>query len=239
MANLPDKNTDYARLDYWNDRYTNEETFDWCKSYSSFKPLIEKNVKRSDNILMLGCGNSELSEEMYRDGYHSITNIDYSPVVIENMKNRSPEAQSMHWMVMDVKDMKFDAGKFDVVIEKATFDALLVHEKDPWCISNDGKIFMNRILTQVSNVLSNGGRFISISFAQPHFRKRLYAEKSFDWNIHVQTFGDVFHFFFYVMTKGEPLLLSDIPSEPSPQPQQPVAFIEDETPEDYLSSIEL
>jgi len=87
---------------------------------------------------------------MYRDGYHSITNIDYSPVVIENMKNRSSEAQNMHWMVMDVKDLVFDAGQFDVVIEKATLDALLVNEKDPWRISNDGKTFMNRVLSQVS-----------------------------------------------------------------------------------------
>jgi len=238
MANLPDKNADYARLDYWNDRYTHEEIFEWCKSYSSFKHLIDEHVKRSDKILMLGCGNSELSEEMYRDGYHSITNIDYSPVVIENMKNRSPEAQSMQWMIMDVQELRFDAGQFDVVIEKATLDALLVNEKDPWHISDDGKTLMNRVLTQVSNVLLKGGRFISITFAQPHFRKRLYAEKSFDWNIHVQTFGYGFHFFFYVMTKGEPLSASDMPLELSPQPQQPVAFIEDETPENYLSSIE-
>lgn len=54
MANLPDKNADYARLDYWNDRYTHEETFEWCKSYSSFKHLIDEHVKRSDKILMLG-----------------------------------------------------------------------------------------------------------------------------------------------------------------------------------------
>lgn len=87
---------------------------------------------------------------MYRDGYHSITNIDYSPVVIENMKNRSPEAQSMQWMIMDVQELRFDTGQFDVVIEKATLDALLVNEKDPWHISDDGKTLMNRVLTQVS-----------------------------------------------------------------------------------------
>jgi len=94
------------------------------------------------------------------------------------------------------------------------------------------------LLFQVSRVLCKGGRFISITFAQPHFRKRLYAEQNFDWNIHVQTFGDNFHFFFYVMTKGESLSLSDLPAELSPLPQQPVAFIEDDTPENYLSSIE-
>jgi hypothetical protein len=61
----------------------------------------------------------------------------------------------------------------------------------------------------VSNVLSNCGRFISITFAQPHFRKRLYAREQYSWSIRTETFGDGFHFFFYVMTKGEPLSAHD------------------------------
>ena len=29
-----------------------------------------------------------MSEQMYNDGYHNIINTDYSPVVIENIKNK-------------------------------------------------------------------------------------------------------------------------------------------------------
>ena len=96
-----------------------------------------------------GCGNSALSENMYQDGYHFITNIDYSSVVIENMKNRSPEAQLMKWIVMDITDMKFNEGSFDVVIEKATLDSLLVQEKSPWRTSPANTILMDSILSQV------------------------------------------------------------------------------------------
>lgn len=34
---------------------------------------------------MLGCGNSELSQKMYDDGFENIVNIDISDVVIEQM----------------------------------------------------------------------------------------------------------------------------------------------------------
>lgn len=86
---------------------------------------------------------------MYQDGYQSITNVDYSSVVVSNMKNRSSEARHMKWLVMDITDMKFDQGSFDVVIEKATLDALLVDEKDPWHLSEHAHSLMNSILTQV------------------------------------------------------------------------------------------
>lgn len=87
---------------------------------------------------------------MYRDGYHNITNIDYSQVVIENMKSRSHEARSMQWLVMDIRSMTFEKHSFDVVIEKATLDALLVQERDPWRLSDESRILMDNILSQVT-----------------------------------------------------------------------------------------
>ncbi|KAI9556384.1 hypothetical protein GHT06_018958 [Daphnia sinensis] len=245
MSFLPDKNTDYASVAYWNERYGTEESFEWCKSYAAFKDLIRKEVQPTDRILMLGCGNSSLSEDMYRDGFHRITNVDYSSVVVENMKNRSSEARSMQWLVMDIKDLKFESGSFDVVIEKATLDALLVAERDPWRLSENGRILMDEILIQVSNVLSSNGRFISITFAQPHFRKRLYAREQYGWNIRTETFGDGFHFFFYVMTKGERLSEQDAQLQSTwtnhnLESQSTVArFQEDNNDDSYLNSIEM
>ena len=101
--------------------------------------------------MLSGCGNSSLSEDMYRDGFQRITNIDYSRVVVDNMKNRSVAARSMQWLVMDIKDLKFESGSFDVVIEKATLDALLVGERDPWRLSEESRSLMDHILLQVGN----------------------------------------------------------------------------------------
>jgi len=57
---------------------------------------------------------------------------------------------------------------------------------------------------QISRLLKpNGGRFISISFAQPHFRVPLYvADPAYNWDVKVDTFGTGFHYFYYAMTRG-------------------------------------
>jgi len=78
----------YGDPTYWDQRYQEQAgtTFDWLEDYPNLKPIFDEYFKDSKNdikILNLGCGNSELSEEMYDDGYLNIVNIDISPVVIE------------------------------------------------------------------------------------------------------------------------------------------------------------
>jgi hypothetical protein len=79
------KMSDYGNPDYWDERYQKEDTtFDWLESYETLKPLIEKCAPdRNAKILILGCGNAEMSEDMYRDGYRNLENIDISGVVIQ------------------------------------------------------------------------------------------------------------------------------------------------------------
>lgn len=76
---------------------------------------------------MLGCGNSELSEQMYDSGYTKITNVDISAVVIEQMAERSRISRpEMKFEVGDVTDLKMHSNaSFDILIDKSTIDALL------------------------------------------------------------------------------------------------------------------
>ena len=57
---------------------------------------------QSDRILHLGCGNSTLAEDLYHLGYQQIINVDYSPTVIEFMKERCKEMVEMTWVVGDI-----------------------------------------------------------------------------------------------------------------------------------------
>ena len=86
---------------------------------------------------------------MYADGFTNITNIDYSPAVIETMSQQCHKLSRMDWRVMDITDMRFDNETFDVVIEKGTLDALLVSEDDPWNISTEAEKTIDTILGQV------------------------------------------------------------------------------------------
>ena len=66
--------TNYGEEEYWDLRYEEQEgrLFDWLEDYGTLKPIFERFMLRSDRILMLGCGNSELSEKMYDDGFKTV-----------------------------------------------------------------------------------------------------------------------------------------------------------------------
>lgn len=54
MANLPVDNNRYKEVDYWNERYTAEQSYDWLGGFPKFQHLLEQHVKKEDSILMLG-----------------------------------------------------------------------------------------------------------------------------------------------------------------------------------------
>lgn len=100
----------YSSVDYWNYRYESEDAYEWFKGYSSFRHIIIDVVKPTDRILMLGCGNSNLSEDMYLDGFQNIVNVDYSAIVIEKMRLKTSNCSQMQWFVMDAKNLAFPIG---------------------------------------------------------------------------------------------------------------------------------
>lgn len=59
----------FSEKSYWDARFAKEETFDWFHPYAVFREQLVKHVAPSDRILMIGCGNSRLTEDMYEDGY--------------------------------------------------------------------------------------------------------------------------------------------------------------------------
>lgn len=90
-----------------------------------------------------------MSGDMYSAGYHSITNIDYSSVCISTMSARHSDCLGMTWHEMDVRQLSFPDESFDVVLEKATLDAIMVEEKTPWEVSPQTACFIHKALTEV------------------------------------------------------------------------------------------
>ncbi|XP_077998167.1 EEF1A lysine methyltransferase 4-like [Glandiceps talaboti] len=234
-------NSQYKRKEYWDSRYEHEDSYEWFAGYERFRDLIIGNISKTDRILMLGCGNSNLSKEMYDDGYHNIVNTDYSPVCIQKMMDKYSNCPGMTWEVMDIRELKYPQDSFDVVLEKGTIDALLVDEKDPWNISQETKDLVDQALIETSRVLKQNGKFISIAFGQPHFRKPLYAYVKYDWSLETKTFGSFFHYYFYLMTKGQQLSQNDLElnMRGNTKDTEEVVNLIDSDNEDFLLSMDM
>ncbi|KAM3865946.1 EEF1A lysine methyltransferase 4 [Diretmus argenteus] len=244
MEYVPDDNSRYKDVDYWDERYKTEQSFDWLGRFSNFQHLLDPHIKKDDSILVLGCGNSAMSGDMYNAGYRSITNIDYSSVCIDTMSARHRDCPGMSWHQMDVRQLAFPDASFDVVLEKATLDALMVNEKSPWNVSNQTACLIHQTLKEISRVLKPGGRFVSVTFDQPLFRKRLYARCEYNWSVQHHSYGGCFHFFVYVLTKGEELSPEDaalerrLLEEAEAPPTQSAVTLEEDA-EDFLWNIDI
>ncbi|KAH7920389.1 S-adenosyl-L-methionine-dependent methyltransferase [Leucogyrophana mollusca] len=202
---LPQDNKEYGTKEYWDTRYAlepSDATFDWFKSYADLKPHVRELVPdKAARILILGCGNSKFSEEMYDDGYKNIVNVDYSSVVIRQMQERHASTRpEMQWKEMDVRDMSlFDDASFDVAIDKGTMDAMMTSSSDVW---NPPEQVVQDCIAEVKEVLrvlrKPSGLFLYITFGQPHFRRRYLSFPN--TVLRVKELGEMFHYYMYIVT---------------------------------------
>ena len=82
------------------------------------KDLVAQYVRKTDHILMLGCGNSRLSEDMYDDGFTTVSNIDISKVCIDQMVEKYRDKTGLTWQQMNCSALEFPDESFDVVLDK-------------------------------------------------------------------------------------------------------------------------
>ncbi|XP_066477660.1 EEF1A lysine methyltransferase 4 [Tiliqua scincoides] len=245
MEGPRESNARYRERSYWESRYRQEGAApaEWFGGLEAFRAPLQAELEPEARVLVLGCGNSALSYDLFRLGYTDITSIDYSAACITSMQERYAHCPGLHWAIMDARALTFLDGSFDVVLEKGTLDSMMVGETDPWHVSREARVLLDQVLTEVSRVLRPEGKFISITFAQPHFRKRHYAQPVYGWSVRHVTYGSGFHYFLYVMRKGEELSPSDLALGRSlylrPSSPTPVRYLQDSDSENYLCTIEL
>ena len=155
----------YAKKDFWNDRFEkSENNFDWYADWEQLSPYLTKYLEPNNQILMVGCGNSKMSHQMYKDNYKNIINIDISDVVIKKMQNQFPE---MQWIEMDATNMNFLNNNFDCVIDKGTLDAI-VCGGDP--------VPPAKLIKEMYRVTKKNGIFCIITHAEPETRIKYFEQ---------------------------------------------------------------
>ncbi|XP_037695351.1 EEF1A lysine methyltransferase 4 isoform X5 [Choloepus didactylus] len=246
LAELPEQNCGYSEVQYWDQRYqsaADSAPYEWFGDFSSFRYLLEPELRPEDRILVLGCGNSALSYELFLRGFPDVTSVDYSSVVVAAMRARYAHVPTLRWETMDVRALGFPSGSFDVVLEKGMLDALLAGERDPWTVSSEGVHTVDQVLNEVSRVLVPRGRFISLTSAAPHFRTRHYAQARYGWSLRHATYSSGFHFHLYLMHKGRELSVAQLAQGAQilspPRPSTSPCCLQDSDHEDFLSAIQL
>lgn len=75
--------------------------------YENLCDVLHKYIKLTDKLLVIGCGNSRLSENMYDVGIKNIINIDLSSVVIQQMSVKNKNRKEMQFLKMDMLQVKW------------------------------------------------------------------------------------------------------------------------------------
>ncbi|XP_021890806.1 methyltransferase-like protein 13 [Carica papaya] len=165
----------YGDALYWDARYVQEGgSFDWYQRYSALRPFIRKYIPTSSRVLMVGCGNALMSEDMVVDGYEDITNIDISSVAIDMMRRKHAYIPQLKYMQMDVRDMSFFPDEsFQSVIDKGTLDSLMC--------GNDAPVSAARMLGEVSRLLKPGGIYMLITYGDPKVRMPHLSRSVYNW----------------------------------------------------------
>lgn len=154
----------FLLVEYWEQLYApGLSAEEWYgEGYRDIAPFLENALPplpraAAFRILVLGCGTSSLSADLYDHGWTYVTSVDCSETCIAWMRAQNAGLRAMRWEVMDVRALTFENGSFDIVFEKGTLDSVV----------NSGGITALRaaraMLAEARRVLRQGGCFISVS----------------------------------------------------------------------------
>ncbi|MCJ1421107.1 hypothetical protein MMC32_007469 [Xylographa parallela] len=191
----PNSTKELGFPDYWNNRYnqgaeSDHATHEWFRTFEKLRPFLEKELPRASSeprILHLGCGDSTLPADLANLHYHNQLAVDFSDVVITQMRARHPH---LEWRVADVRHLSLDDASIDIAIDKAsqgTLDAMLYGSQ--WDPPAAVRANVRAYVDEVARVLKPGGRWLYVTFRQPHF-VRPQVEREGVWEVGVERLAD-------------------------------------------------
>lgn len=154
----------FSKPEYWDERYKkSSKPYDWYSSWEKIGPLVAEHMPPLDGaILNVGCGSSRLPRELHDVGYTNVTSIDYSPAIIERMRQTHPDL-GQSFLLMDMTQLAFANESFDLLVDKGALDALYTGAHD--------KVL--EAVPEFFRVLRPGGRYFSITFGEASTRTEL------------------------------------------------------------------
>ena len=120
---LPSKAADFSSQAYWSSFFEQlkqgKDGFEWYSDDygADVRPLLRGTPLLADVItgggqgsgkrtLVIGCGNSTLSEDLVADGFGNVVSIDFVPEIIQQMNERARAKKlPLEYLVMDMLHM--------------------------------------------------------------------------------------------------------------------------------------
>ena len=152
MASL---SRDYGSALYWESRYQKDNgLFDWYFDWDEFFGKNLSTLEIIPPVLVVGCGNSDLSANLEKSNIKPVVSTDISKTCCQKMKDRTGGC----YLPMDACQMQFRDNIFPCVIDKGTLDALL-------CQSHY-EISVTKMICEIARVLAPNGIFIEVTFGK-------------------------------------------------------------------------
>eukprot|EP00943_MAST-04B_sp_MAST-4B-sp1_P001663 g1663.t1 len=187
---LPTDDSDFSKKTFWNDFFVkrNEKAFEWYGQWSDIKSIVQGYcpAEKSNNVLVIGCGNSSTSEEMFDDGYGKICSIDFSEQVIDEMKKKTSRKKlrnGLKYEIMDMLHMTFNDETYNAVFDKGALDALMADASKK--SSSDAM----QMFEEIDRVLKDGGVYVCVTLAQQQIMGAVFRFFRENWMVHIHTFS--------------------------------------------------
>ena len=168
----------YGSSDYWEERFKTHETkpYEWYLPFEELQSYFEDFFPdKSSHLLELGCGNSELAENLIEIcGYKNLSAVDLSDSAIRQCEQRLQEKKEkqqkgddiwINYQVADVRNMAplFANNSVGGIFEKGTLDAIMSSSEDGSGVDDIKDVYLEamRILDNESS--KNPPIFVAIS----------------------------------------------------------------------------
>ena len=140
---------DFLTKDYWNNRYQNEETgWDLKMASPPLQAYIDQMTNKNQRILIPGCGSGYEAEYLAKCGFQDITVVDFAPLVVEKMKTKMSDFQSISIIF---EDFFAHTGEYDLILEQTFFCAL-------------NPSLRSQYVQKMSELLKPSGRLVGVLF---------------------------------------------------------------------------
>ena len=158
----------FGTHDYWDNGYkTGEAPREWFIPYEKMSRFLKKRVPTTSKTLVIGCGTSKLTPEMYDDGFKDIKSMDFSETAIEQMRREYP---NFEWDLENVLKMSYPDESFDFIMDKGTLDCMFFMDE------TNEKI--TQMLKEVWRVIKQGGFYAVVTCGCPMQRMSLLEDRT-------------------------------------------------------------